>query len=85
MTEIDDSQEIPEAQQQVSTQKTTLQAQAEALNNVTTPIATDSSELIAPNPIDVLQKKIDEIAKRRRIALLRKTLRKAKCKRPIKM
>ena len=41
-------------------------------------IITDSSELIAPDSIDVLQKKIDEIAERRRIALLRKTLRKVK-------
>ena len=34
--------------------------------------------MIASNLVDVLQKKIDEIAKRRRIALLQKTFRKTK-------
>ena len=76
MTEVGDSQELSEAQQQVSTQEVTLQTGA--LDNVTILITTDSSEFIAPNSIDVLQKKIDEIAKQRRIALLRKTLRKVK-------
>ena len=38
----------------------------------------DFSDIIVSNFIDVLQKNIDEIAKRRRIAFLRKTLRKAK-------
>ena len=41
-------------------------------------ITTDFSELVVSNSIDVLQKKIDEITKRRRITFLRKTLRKIK-------
>ena len=79
MTEVEDSQEVlPENQQQVSTQESILQAQAGVIDNVTTPATTDFSGLIALDPIDVLQKEIDEIAERRRIALLRETLRKAK-------
>ena len=41
-------------------------------------IIIDFNKFVVSNSIDVLQKKIDEIAKRRRITLLRKTLRKVK-------
>ena len=39
--------------------------------------------MIASNLVDVLQKKIDEIAKRRRIALLQNTLRKTKIEKTV--
>ena len=47
-------------------------------NNIFISAFIDFNDFIVSNLIDVLQKKIDEIAKRRRIAFLRKTLRKAK-------
>ena len=48
------------------------------LNNIITFAITNFCDFIVSNFIDVLQKKIDKIAKRRRIAFLRKILRKAK-------
>ena len=48
------------------------------LNNIITFVIINFSKFIVSNFIDVLQEKIDEIAKRRRIAFLRKILRKAK-------
>ena len=65
-------------QQQISIQKIILQTQPEVSNNKIIFAITDFSDFVVSNCIDVLQKKIDEIAKRRRIAFLRKTLRKAK-------
>ena len=47
-------------------------------NNIIIFAITNFNDFIVSNFVDVLQKKIDEIAKRRRIVLLRKTLRKAK-------
>ena len=39
--------------------------------------------MTAPDPVDLLQKEIDEIAKRRRIALLQKTLRKVRVEKTV--
>ena len=47
-------------------------------NNIIIFVIINFNKFIASNFVDVLQKKIDEIAKRRRIAFLRKTLRKTK-------
>ena len=48
------------------------------LNNIIIFAIIGFSDFIVSNFIDVLQREIDEIAKRRRIAFLRKTLRKVK-------
>ena len=48
------------------------------LNNAIIFVIIDFNDFIVSNFIDVFQKKIDEIAKRRSIVLLRKILRKAK-------
>ena len=53
-------------------------------NNVAIFNITDFNDVIVSNFVDVLQKKIDEIAKRRRIALLQKTLRKTKIEKTVK-
>ena len=76
VTEIYNFLKFSETQQQISTQKIILQT--DASDNVTIFITTDFNKFVASNTIDVLLKKIDEIAKRRRIAFLRKTLRKVK-------
>ena len=44
----------------------------------------DFNDVIVSNFVDVLQKEIDEIAKRRRIVLLQKTLRKTKVEKTVK-
>ena len=59
-------------------QKIILQSSIKAINNVITFNITDFNVVIVSNFVDVLQKKIDEIAKRRRISLLQNTLRKTK-------
>ena len=76
MTKVNDFQKISEIQQQISTQEIILQTKM--LNNEIILIRIDFNKFSVSNFIDVLQKKIDEIAKRRRIILLRKTLRKIK-------
>ena len=76
MTKIKIFQKIFETQQQISIQKIILQTKA--LNNMIIFITINFNEFIVSNFIDVLQKKIDEIAKRRQIAFLRKILRKIK-------
>ena len=68
---------FPKNSQQISIQKIILQTQTEMSNIIITFIITDFSNSIVLNLIDVLQKKINEIAKRR-IAFLQKTLRKKK-------
>ena len=55
-----------------------VQISIEATNNVAIFNITDFNNVIISNFVDLLQKKIDEIAKRRRIALLQNTLRKIK-------
>ena len=73
MAEAGDSQGVlPE------NQEAAVQAPIGAAGNVATPNTTDSSGATAPDPADVLQKEIDEISERRRIALLQETLRKAR-------
>ena len=47
-------------------------------NNIIIFVIIDFNNFIVSNFVDILQKKIDEIVKRRRIAFLRKTLRKTK-------
>ena len=73
MTKAEDFQKILSENQEI-----TLQTQIEAADNVIASIITDFSDMIVSNFVDVLQKKIDEIAKRRRVALLQNTLRKTK-------
>lgn len=78
MTEVENFQKIlSENQSQISTENT-LQAQAGVTNNVIISTITDFSDFLVLDLIDVLQKKIDEIAERRRIALLREISRKTK-------
>ena len=64
-------------------QKIIVQISIKAANNVIIFNITDFSDVIVSNLVDVLQKKIDEIAKRRRIVLLQKTLRKIKIEKTI--
>ena len=51
-----------------------VQILIKAANNVVIFNIIDFNDVIISNFVDLLQKKIDEIAKRRRIALLQKTL-----------
>ena len=55
----------------------------ETTDNIAIFNITDFNDVIVSNFVDVLQKKIDEIAKRRRIVLLQKTLRKAKIEKTV--
>ena len=64
-------------------QKIIVQIQIKAANNVVIFNITDFNNEIVSNFVDVLQKKIDEIAKRRRIALLQKTLRRTKVEKTV--
>ena len=59
------------------------QISIEATNNVVIFNITDINDVIVSNFVDFLQKKIDEIAKRRRIALLQNTLRKIKIEKTV--
>ena len=54
-------------------QKIIVQNLIKAANNVVIFNIIDFNNVIVSNFVDVLQKKIDEIAKRRRIVLLQKT------------
>ena len=60
-----------------------VQISIEAANNVATFNIIDFNDVIVSNFVDFLQKKIDEIAKRRRIALLQKTFRKIKIEKTV--
>ena len=60
-----------------------VQISIEAINNIAIFNITDFNNVIASNSVDLLQKKIDEIAKRRRIVLLQNTLRKIKVEKTI--
>ena len=60
-----------------------VQISIEATNNVATFNITDFHDVIVSNSVDLLQKKIDEIAKRRRIVLLQNTFRKIKIEKTI--
>ena len=60
-----------------------VQISIKATNNVVIFNIIDSNNVIASNFVDFLQKKIDEIAKRRRIALLQKTFRKIKIEKTV--
>ena len=60
-----------------------VQISIKAADNVAIFNITDFNDVIASNLVDLLQKKIDEIAKRRRIALLQNTLRKIKIEKTI--
>ena len=55
-----------------------VQISIEAIDNVIIFNITDINDVIVSNFVDFLQKKIDEIAKRRRIVLLQNTFRKIK-------
>ena len=60
-----------------------VQISIEATDNVAISNITDINDVILSNFVDFLQKKIDEIAKRRRIALLQNTLRKIKVEKTV--
>ena len=77
MTKAEDFQEI------LSKNEIIVQISIEAADNVIIFNITDFNNMIASNSIDFLQKKIDEIAKRRRIALLQNTLRKIKIEKTV--
>ena len=79
MTEAEDSQKAF-----FENQKIIVQISIEAADNVVIFNIIDFNDVIASNFVDVLQKKIDEIAKRRRIALLQNTLRKTKIEKTVK-
>ena len=64
-------------------QKIILQILIKAANNVVIFNITDFNNVIISNLVDVLQKKIDEIAKRRRIILLQNRLRKTKIEKTV--
>ena len=64
-------------------QKIILQISIKATNNVVIFNIIDFNDVIVSNFVDFLQKKIDEIAKRRRIALLQNTLRKTKIEKTV--
>ena len=78
MTEAENFQKILSKNQEIIVQIST-----NAANNVVIFNIINSNDLTASNLVDVLQKKIDEIAKRRRIVLLQKTLRKAKIEKTV--
>ena len=60
-----------------------VQISIEAANNVAIFNIIDFNDVIVSNFVDLLQKKIDEIAKRRRIALLQNTLRMIKIEKTV--
>ena len=60
-----------------------VQISIEAANNVAIFNIIDFNDVIVSNFVDFLQKKIDEIAKRRRIVLLQNTLRKIKIEKTV--
>ena len=60
-----------------------VQISIEATDNVIIFNITDFNDVIISNSVDLLQKKIDEIAKRRRIVLLQNTFRKIKIEKTI--
>ena len=60
-----------------------VQISIEVTNNVVIFNITDINNVIVSNFVDFLQKKIDEIAKRRRIALLQNTFRKIKIEKTV--
>ena len=60
-----------------------VQILIEAANDVVIFNIIDFNDVIISNFVDFLQKKIDEIAKRRRIALLQKTFRKIKIEKTV--
>ena len=78
MTKIKNSQKI------FSKNEIIVQISIETTDNVIIFNITDINDVIVSNFVDFLQKKIDEIAKRRRIALLQNTLRKIKIEKTVK-
>ena len=64
-------------------QEIILQISIKATNNVIISNIIDFNDVIVLNFVNVLQKKIDEIAKRRRIALLQNTFRKTNVEKTI--
>ena len=77
MTKAENSQRV------LSKNEIIVQISIEATNNVVIFNIIDTNDVIVSNFVDFLQKKIDEIAKRRRIALLQNTLRKIKIEKTI--
>ena len=67
----------------LSKNKIIVQILIEAANNVVIFNITDFNNVIISNFVDLLQKKIDEIAKQRRIVLLQNTLRKIKIEKTV--
>ena len=67
MTKTENFQEI------LSKNEIIVQISIEAANNVVIFNIIDFNDVIVSNSVDFLQKKIDEIAKRRRIVLLQNT------------
>ena len=78
MTKVENFQRI------FSKNEVIVQISIKAAKNVIIFNIIDFNNVIVSNFVDFLQKKIDEIAKRRRIALLQKTLRKIKIEKTIK-
>lgn len=79
MKKVEDSQDVLlRAQLQIFIQKDIMQISFENTDNIITSIITDFSYLSISNLIDVLQREIDEIAKRSRIATFQKILRKTR-------
>ena len=66
-----------------SKNKIIVQISIKVADNVVIFNIIDFNDVIVSNFVDLLQKKIDEIAKRRRIALLQKTLRKIKIEKTV--
>ena len=77
MTKAENFQEI------LSKNEIIVQISIEATNNVVIFNITDFNDVIVSNLVDLLQKKIDEIAKRRRIVLLQNTLRKIRAEKTV--
>ena len=77
MTKVENFQKV------FSKNEIIVQISIEATNNVVIFNIIDFSDVIASNSVDLLQKKIDEIAKRRRIVLLQNTFRKIKIEKTI--
>ena len=77
MTKAENFQEI------LSKNEIIVQISIEAANNIAIFNIIDFNDVIASNLVDLLQKKIDEIAKRRRIVLLQNTLRKIKIEKTV--
>ena len=77
MTKAEDFQEA------LSKNEIIVQTSIAATNNVAIFNITDINDVTISNLVDLLQKKIDEIAKRRRIALLQNTLRKIKIEKTV--